>query len=222
MRWEDVPVLSDLVRTIIEYSPRVAFALIALTLGWMIGRLVGFLINKVVGKMGLESAFRKTFIGRAILRAGYTPGNFFALLGKGFIYLLSTLSALKLLSIPLVTDSVQAFIEYVPNLIGGILILVVGFTCVDWINESIEKGTSSPLQYNLIGWLVRIAFYFVTITIALAQMKIDITILYIFAQAFAWSLAVAIGVAFGWNFKDRIGVWLEKLTNHKEKAKNAT
>jgi len=222
MEWEVIPVLSDLVRIIIEYSPRAVFAMIALALGWVIGRLISFLLNSIIGKMGLEIAFRKASVGRAILRAGYTPGGFFATIVKGIIYLFAILSALKLLSIPFLTDATQAFIEYLPNLIGGILILVAGFTCVDWIGETIEKGTSSTLQPSLLSWLVRILLYFVTITIALVQMKIDVTILYIFAQAFAWSLAIAIGIALGWNLKDRVGLWLEKILPKKENEEDTT
>jgi len=222
MNWEAIPILSDIVRIVIEYSPRVVFAAIALALGWVIGRLVSFLISSIVGKMGLEVVFRKTSVGRAILRAGHTPSSFFAMLGKGAIYLSAILSALKLLSIPLLTDSVQTIIEYLPNLIGGALILVVGFTFVDWISETVEKGVSSPLQSSLLSGLVRILLCFVVITIALAQMKIDVTILYIFAQAFAWSLAIAIGIAIGWNLKDKVGLWLEKILPNKENDKNTT
>jgi len=220
MEWEVIPVLSDLIRVVIEYSPRAAFATIALALGWVIGRLVGFLIKNIVGKMGLETAFRKASVGRAILRGGYLPGSFFGVLGKGAIYLSAILSALKLLSIPFLTDAVQALIEYLPTLIGGVLIMVAGFTCVDWISEVIEKGTSSTLQPALLSWLVGILLYFVTMTIALAHMRVDVTILYIFAQALAWGLAIALGIALGWNLKDRVGLWFEKILPNKENGKD--
>lgn len=221
MDWEAVPVLSEIISIVVVYSPRLVFAAIVLALGWVIGRLASFLIKNVVGKMRLEAAFRKTSVGRAILRAGYAPSNFFAMLGKGVIYLSAILSALKLLSIPLLTDSVQAVIEYLPSLIGGALILVVGFTFVDWISETVEKGVASPLQSSILGGLVRTLLYFVVITIALAQMRIDVTILYIFAQALAWSLAIAIGIAIGWSLKDKAGLWLERILPDRENEGNA-
>ncbi|MEM2093911.1 MAG: hypothetical protein QXI32_01280 [Candidatus Bathyarchaeia archaeon] len=222
MDWEAIPVLSDFVRVIVEYSPRAVFAVIALGLGWLIGRVVSFLINRVVGKLGLETAFRKISIGRAILRAGYTPSSFFGALSKGVIYLFAIFSALKLLSIPILTESIQALINYLPNLIGGVLIMVAGFTCVDGIGESIEKGVSSTLQPSLLSGLVRMLLYFVTITIALSHMKIDVTILFIFTQAFAWSLAIAMGIALGWNLKDRASLWLGKILPDKENDKETT
>ena len=217
-----IPVLSDLIEAVIAYSPRVAYAIIALALGWVIGRLAGFLINTFTGKLRLESAFRRTSVGRVVLRSGYTPSRFLAMLGKVVVYLFTVLSALNLLSIPFLTASVQAFLEYFPNFVTGMLILVVGFIFVDWIGAAIEKGSTSIIQSSIIGGIVRLLLYFVIITITLAQMKIDVTILYIFAQAFAWSMAIAVGIAFGWNLKDKVSTWLEKMMSQEDKAKNAT
>ncbi|MFH0897499.1 MAG: hypothetical protein V1850_05590 [Candidatus Bathyarchaeota archaeon] len=223
MDWESIPLISDLVKALIVYSPRVFLALITLFLGWVIGRLVGILINSVVGKMRLETVFRRTSVGRAILRSGYTPSRFFVALGKTAIYLFATFSALNFLSIPLLTDSVQALISYIPSFLGGVMILVAGFVFADWIGEAVEKGwTSSNIQSSFLGVIVRLLLYFMTLTIALAQMKIDVTILYIFAQAIAWSIAMAIGIAFGWNLKDRIGPWLDKVLDRGGKTESAT
>lgn len=222
MAWESIPILSDFVETVTAYSPRVVLAIVTLALGWIIGRLVGFLLNNFIGKMGWEPAFRRTSVGRAILRSGYTPGNFFAALGKGFVYLFTVLSALNLLSIPFLTASVQAFLEYLPNLIEGVLILVIGLVFADWVGESVEKGSYSMVQPYLLGGLVRVLLYFAGITIALAQMRVDVTILYIFAQAFAWSLAIAIGIAFGWYLKDKVGPWFETLRHEPKDIEDTT
>lgn len=223
MEWESIPLFSDLVKALTVYSPRAALALITLFLGWAIGRLVGILINSVVEKMRLEIFFRRISVGRAILRSGYTPSRFFVSLGKIAIYLFATFSALNLLSIPLLTDSVQALISYLPSFIGGVIILVAGFVFSDWIGEAVEKGwASSTIQSSFLAGLVRLLLYFVTLTIALAQMKIDVTILYIFAQAIAWSLAIAVGIAFGWNLKDRVGPWLDKIMGRGGKTESAT
>lgn len=210
-------VLSDLATGAIIFLPRVALALVVLAIGWLMGQLVYYVLDKVIGKMGLETAFRRASVGRAILRSGYTPGGFFAALGKGIAYLFTITYALDVLAIPILSASVEAFLEYLPSLVQGILILVAGFVLADWIGESIEKGSFSTAQSHLIGQLVRIPLYFVSITIALVQMKVDVTILYIFAQAIAWSLAIAIGIAFGWYLKDKISPLFDKMVTHESK-----
>jgi len=214
-----VPILSDFADAVLAYSPRVIVALITLALGWVFGRVIGFVISRIVGKIGWESAFRRTSVGRVVLRSGFTPASFFAALGKGTTYLLAIVSALNLLAIPQVTTATQAFTEYLPSLIEGVVIFVVGLIFSDWVGELVEKGAPSSGQSFLLGGLSRILLYFVTTTLALAQMKIDVTILYIFGQAFAWSLAIAIGIGVGWYFKEKTGQWLRKtLGNESEKA----
>lgn len=221
MELESIPLISDIVKALIMYFPRVVLALITLLLGWGIGRLVSIIINSVVEKMRLEIIFRKTSVGRAILRSGYTPSHFFVALGKIAIYFFAFFSALNLLSIPLLTDSVQALISYFPFFIGGAVILVVGFVFVDWVGEAIEKGWTSPtIQSSFLAGFVRLLLYFVILTIALEQMKIDVTIFYIFAQPIAWSLAIALGIAFGWNLKDKVGLWLDKMMDRGGKTES--
>jgi len=212
-----IPLLSDLINIVIVYAPRTILAIIALAIGWLIGRLVSFLLNRIIGKVGWESAFRRTSVGRAILRSGYTPSSFFAALGKGVVYMFAVISALNLLSIPFLTSLLQDFLEYLPNLVEGILILVAGLVFADLIGESVEKGSFSRAQAFLLSGLLRILLYFVSMTMALAQMRVDVTILYIFAQAFAWSLAIAIGIAFGWYLKDKVGPWLDRMGIHETK-----
>ncbi len=214
MAWQEIPVLSDLVDAVVAYSPKVVLSIIVLVIGWLTGRLVVFILNSIVGKIGLEPAFRRVSVGRAILRSGHTPSSFFAAVGRGFVYLLTITSALNMLSIPLLTALVQAFLDYLPILTEGVLILIVGLIFTDWVGEAIEKGTFSGVESYFLALLFRVLLYFMSITIALAHMKIDITILYIFAQASAWGSAIAIGIAFGWYLKDKVGPWLEKiLTN---------
>ncbi|MDQ1279037.1 MAG: hypothetical protein QG670_297 [Thermoproteota archaeon] len=202
--YQIIPILSDLIGIIVNYLPKIVLAVIVIALGWIIGRLLSSVVGSIAGKMRMESSFRKVSIGRAILRGGHTPSTFFASLTKGIIYLLSILFALELLTIPVLTDFVQVLINFIPNLVGGVLILIVGFIFVDWIGEAIEKGSLSTAQPSILGNIVRVILYFMVVTIALAQLKVDVTILYIFSQAFAWSLAIATGIALGWNLKDKI------------------
>jgi small-conductance mechanosensitive channel len=220
MAGASIPVLSYVVETMIFYAPKIVGAIIVLVVGWLLGRTISFLIGKIVEKMRLEAIFRRVFVGRAILRAGYTPSNFLSLLGKATIYFLSAMSALTLLSVPFITEIVQLLLEYLSNLVGGIIILLVGFIFADWISELVVRGSSLTLQSTILSGIVKFMLYFAVITIALTQMKIDVTIIYIFAQAFAWSIGIAIGIAFGWNIKDRVGAWLEKMMTDKDKVKD--
>lgn len=208
----------EIFATLTMFLPNIIGSLIILGIGWVIGRVVGAFIGKLVSRAGADTAFRRTSIGRAILRAGYTASDFSNTLSRWVIYLVAILLALQNLQIPVISRAIEIFLIFLPNIIVAFIIFIAGFILSDWIGESIKKGISvesSQEQYlNIFGDTLKIILYFITITIALSQLGIDITIIYIVAQAFAWAVAISVGVAsgivVGWLIKDRVREWLSE------------
>ncbi|HIQ29944.1 MAG TPA: hypothetical protein EYH45_05205 [Candidatus Caldiarchaeum subterraneum] len=205
-------------RAFTTYMPNIIGTLIILAVGWVIGRVLGSIIGRIVSRTGADMSFRRASVGRAILRAGYTASDFSRTVTKWIIYLITILLALQNLSVPVISTTIQNFLNYLPNVIIAFIIFIAGSILSDWAGESIKKSftaESNQEQYlNLFGEGVKIILYFVTITIALSQLGIDITIIYIIATAFSWSIAIAVGVAtgivLGWVLKDRVREWLQQ------------
>ncbi len=193
----------------------IIFAII-LVLGWIIGRVVGLIAAKLLTSMGAESAFRKTVVGRVLVKSGYTLASFSSLIIRIIIYIATILLALQSLDVGFISLYVKAFLWYLPKVVGGAIILIVGVIISDWIGELIKKSFSpeqrQAFYMDIFGNLVKVILYFITITLALSTIGIDVTIFYIFAKAIAWGLAIAIGIAVGivvgWVMKDRVKDWL--------------
>jgi len=222
----DLSWLFNYLKQIVDlYWPRVAEALMIVLAGWLIGRALGKMVYRLVDRVGFGMAFRKTSIGRALLRSGYTGAKSFAVATKWFVYLLSIYIAIEVLSIPILTTFVASIMLYLPNVAVGVFVLIIGFILADWVGDLVKKSGSGAASEHLgpFGDVVRAFLYFVSTTIALAQMKIDITIVYIFAQAFAWAIAigfgVAFGIAFGWQLKDRVKPWIDMILPKPSKVK---
>lgn len=191
---------------------RVVVLLVILTVGWILGRVVGWLLGRLVVTAGGDSLFRHTSIGRALMKSGYTAGTFSKVVVKWIIYFTAFLIGFDGLGLPLVSQSVDAFLSFLPALVTSIAILVVGLVLSDWIGEFVKRA-ASPEQRELfyidiVADFVKILLYFVTITIALANLNVNLTILYIIAQPLAWALAIFVGVAagiiVGWTLKDKV------------------
>lgn len=185
---------------------------IVLAVGWAIGRGAGFAIRKLMIRMGADSIFRKTSVGRAIMKSGYTASTFSESVAKWLIYIAAALVALQSLSIGFVTAGVTAFMGYLPTLAAGIVILIAGFVLSDWFGEFLKRGIPQEqretLYINVAADVAKVVMYFLTITIVLKEMGVDVTILYIVGQAFAWGIAIAVGIIVGivagWALKDRV------------------
>ncbi len=187
------------------------FAAIIL-LGYVVGRLVGEIVGKFVGRFGLDSTMRKTAIGRAVLKSGFTASELIKYVSKWAIYVVSILFALESLNIPYLGGPIDAVLNFIPKLIVALVIFIFGGALSDWASELVKKSFShegAPAFYtDLLGNLLKLVLYFVVITISLAELGIDVTILNIFAQALAWGIAIFVGVSagivVGWLLKDRL------------------
>jgi len=187
-------VFEEVLRQLVDYSPRILWAVVFLLVGWAIGRLGAWAIRRIFSGISLAEPFRKSSIGRALLRAGYTPVDFFASAFKFIVYILALFAAIDMLVPGL--ELLRTVAAYLPNIIAAIITLVLGILFSDWIAEIFEKGEELPSEYRApLALAFRFFLYFVVITIMLSELKVDVNILYIFAQGFAWAIAIAVGVA---------------------------
>jgi len=199
-----------------KYVPRIVQSILILIVGLLLGKMSGFIVYRMVERAGWAEPLRKTSIGRAILRSGYSPGRFMSTLFRWAIYLVALLLAGLALGIPRLNMLIDSFLTYLPSLVTGLVVFVLGTVFADTVGSAFSRaGETSSQLYNFIGNAVKIFLYFITLTIALAQMKIDVSIIYIFAQASALGLAIAIGVSVGigvgWTFKDDLAHMIRPL-----------
>lgn len=195
---------------LIGYHAAVFAAIVAL--GYVVGRLVGEVVGRSVDRFGLDATMRKTAIGRAVLKSGFTASELMKSVSKWSIYIVSLLFALQSLNIPYLEVPVNAVLNFIPNLIIALVIFIFGGALSDWAGEIAKKSFShegAPAFYtDLLGNLLKLVLYFVVIDISLTELGIDVTILNIIAQAFAWGIAIFVGISagivVGWLLKDRI------------------
>ncbi len=194
----------------VEAMPRIVGALIVLGVGWGFGRLLGKGVSSLIRRMRIEESFRKTLLGRALGRSGVSLGLFLDLAVRWLVYIGSLLAAIDILGFKALEPFVTAAVQYLPSLIGGILILVIGLVAVDFAAD-LSRAASIEARVEYAGIVIlglRFILYFAVVVVALSIMKIDVSILYIFANALAWGAAagtgVGLGIALGWGLKDLV------------------
>jgi hypothetical protein len=216
--------LADAIRTMVEYLPKTIAAIIILIIGWFAGRIAGKIISKVLDMVGVDDAVDKTVIGDTIKKSGMTTVGFFDAVVRWFIYIIFIMAAVNVLNIPMLTDFMHQFALYIPHLIAGIIVLVIGLIMVniimDWVGEQL---TSREVSFaDIIAPVLKAIFSLVVIVLALDQLLIDTKIIYTFLIPLAWGLgagiAIALGISLGWGIKDIVAEYLkEKLKEEKKK-----
>ena len=224
--------LEDLWTIFVNMLPGIIGAIIALIIGWIAGRALGKGVSRIMDKVGVDDALRKTVIGKSIETSGITCVHFFDLVVRWFIYLIAILTAANILNIEVLSEFLNTTVSYIPKFIAGIFILIFGFIVIDYFVDFFKAlGREAKIEFvGIITTGLRLLLYFVVLVIALSVIGIDVTILYIFATALAWGISVGAGVgiaiAFGLGFKDvvrkKADEWIQTATEAAKKVEEAT
>lgn len=203
--------VDELLTGFVDIIPGLVGAVIILVIGWIIGRVVGGVVRRVVDGVEIDRMVLKTPIGEML---GGTEKAVSGALGKVaayFIYALAILAAADALAIELLSAWIADAVSYLPSLIAGALIIVVGFVVADWLADAIGRTeTVTDSGYTEVfadGF--RFFLYFVILVMGLGTMGVDVGILNTFASALAIGLAagvaLAIGLSFGLGGRDYVG-----------------
>jgi hypothetical protein len=131
---------SNMVGDIIAAIPSVIAAIIIILIGYGIGIVVGKAVNRIIEKLGIERGFEQTTAGQAFRNAGLDLSNFVGAVLKAFITILAVILAIEILNVGgTIGNYLAAIADYLPRLLGGILIIVFGIILVDFLATFIGK-----------------------------------------------------------------------------------
>jgi hypothetical protein len=208
--------LNNAIQSMISYLPNILAAIIILIIGYIVGKLVGGAIRKLLerAKIG-ERLLKSPLINRMLTILNITFERLIGTLVSLFFYVIFILIAINILGIEMLSNFVELVLLYLPNLIAGILVLIIGLVAVEWIVGFIRNTIN---EYKIAGaeiisLIFRVILILIVIVITLDQWKINTSIIYTFIQPLAWGVAAAIAVAFGWGFKDIVGEWGKKIAS---------
>ncbi len=135
-----IGVLGTMVENIINALPAIIAAIVVLVIGYVIGSLVGKAVNKIVEKIGVEKTFDQSNAGKAFKASGLDLSNLVGGIVKAFIIILSIVLAIQILNIGGTFGTYLASIaDYLPRLLGGILIIILGTVFVDFLSTFIGR-----------------------------------------------------------------------------------
>jgi len=212
--------ISEIMSYLVASIPNLIGAAIVLLLGWIIGRVTGSFVRRLVDRSGLDESLSTTPIAKMMGDSERAFSKASGKVTKWFIYLAAVLAATNILAIPLLSQWISVALTYIPVLVAGLLTILIGFIIADFIGDFISR-TEAFTQTRFTELLadgVRIFLYFTVTVIGLDTMGLDVTLLYVFARALSWGLAAGIGLAiaigFGWGSKDyiaeNIGEWRQR------------
>src|SRR4051794_9404893 len=108
--------------------PRVIGFVIILLIGWFIANLIGNLVAGLLRRVNFNSlAERSGLFGFVSGNGGHTVASgLMALIAQWFIRLIALVVAVDALGLSAVSGVLRTFLLWLPNLVVGVLVLVIG------------------------------------------------------------------------------------------------
>ena len=200
----NIQAVNNFINLIIYYIPLVISAVIVLIIGFLIVDFIGDLVRNLLVFVGIDEKFERTTFGSSLRTSGLTASGIIAALVKLYGYLLFLTTAFNILQLTMITQLLINITLYLPRLITGVLILMIGILTIDIIMDYL-RGTIRGMNMegtDIIIPLLRGFLFLIVILVALDTMLVNTGILYLFLGPLAWGVAIVI--AFKYGVKDAI------------------
>jgi len=214
------PVKAMLIR-IWGYVPSIAGAIVILIVGWLIAKLIETVIVRILKAVKLDVASDKAGLSN-ILAQGEIKLTISEVIGAviyWIIILVVIATALGTLNLTIAADLVARLIEYVPNILGAIFILIAGTFLADFVSKIVITAASNAgiSKARLLSKLTKFVLVTFALIIAIEQLKIATTLIVLSINIILISIGIGIALAFGLGCKDIAGKFVADVINDLKK-----
>jgi hypothetical protein len=185
-----LPALRSAVQEVIGILPQILGAVLIIVLGWLVSKIAGSLVGRLLNRLGLNKAAERTGVSSFLTKAGFTH-EISWIVGRLVFWtlmLVFLLSASETLHLNALAETLQVVVAFVPNLLVAVLVLVLGAFLARIIGR-LARGAAAEGGIGYAVFLekaVNAVVLIAVIIIATSQLKIQSDV-----------LEIAFGIALG-------------------------
>jgi len=200
--------------TLLGYLPGLVYAFFVLLIGYIVGNLVGIIVKKGLDRTKLEKWLEKT--GRLDALGGLNPPKLLGTLVKWWVFIAFLVPAANLIKLEVLASLLMGLAQWLPHLLVGIVIMIVGLIVADYAADSISAAKKLK-GIRIISPFVRVLLIIYFLTIALEEIGVRVILaegtLLLIIGGIVLAIALAVGIGFGFGIRK----YAEKIIAHLEK-----
>lgn len=191
--------------TFTEYVPSILGTIILLIVGYFISKIIARLSTKALATVGLDIAGDRIGLHQCLMKVGIKqkPSALFGILIFWLIMLTFIITATETLRLDNITDTIDIFIRYLPNIFGAGLIFVLGLMAAYFLRKFIENTTKN-INFKYGQTLATVVYSLVLIVVSILsieQLQLETQLLRRIIEIFLISVGAALAVSFGFGSK---------------------
>ena len=188
--------LSDTARAI----PNLVGGLLLLLVGWVLGRLAKRVVFEVLKRFKADDYFK---LGKNIRFS-----EFVSVLVSWIIYLAFIGTAVDFLNILTLTVFFTNILNFVTKLLGGIVILAIGYTIAGYIQKQVLETKSNYAE--ILSQVIFLFTLVLTISMAFQVVGIPTNLLNGIILLLVGGMSLGLAIALGLGLRDTIAKWAKK------------
>lgn len=205
--------------------PPLLHALVVLAFGWLAALALRFLVSRVLMAIRFDRMGDKTGLSEFLRKghASYTPSRLVGVIVYWITLLAALLELLRIIDAGIYKAFSDKLVQALPNLVAGILIILVGSLVVSFIANfalTIALNASIP-NARLISKTIKYLGVVVVVMAALGQVGLGKSIMDFVFEVLFGAIALGAALAFGLGCKDIAHDSMQRfLRNLREKGRS--
>ena len=196
--------------------PRVIFALLIFVAGWLIARAVRWTVIKALKTVPFDALAEKMQVSEFLKRGDVRLqlSDLVAVAAYWLVMLAFLLAALDLLGLSAAAELLERVLAYVPQVIAGILVLVLGLLFATVVSGVVQTAAANAgvAQAKAMGQIARVVVIIFSSAVALEKF-LSSTIIQNTFQTLVMAFAFGAALAFGLGCKDLAGRAVQDFIN---------
>lgn len=198
--WDEL--LKRVLNEVMAWLPNLAAALGLLLAGWVLARVVQFVLNGLLRRIGLDKLAEQSGASAILARSGLDPSasRLLARLVYWLVLLIFVLAAAESFGLRGVAGAMGKLVAYIPRVLAAGFILLLGGLIAKVMGEAIGAlaARTEGRAGAAAGQITHYGLLLVVVLLALDQLGIDTQLLntatLVLMAATAFALAVAFGI----------------------------
>jgi hypothetical protein len=192
-----------------EAIPRVLGFLAILIIGWLISGVLASAVAGVLRSVRFNDLAERSGLTGFVRNMGLRTdaAGMLANIVKWFVRLIVLVVAFDALGLPAVSEVLQQFLLWIPNLIVALVILVIAGLAANALSNVVRGATAQAQLGNpeTFANITKMAIWAFAIVIAVNQIGVASTLVNTLFMGTIGALALALGLAFGLGGRDTAG-----------------
>jgi hypothetical protein len=202
--------------------PRLLGFAVILVVGWVLSSLLARGVAALLRAVRFEDLAQRSGFAGFVHNMGVRTdaSGVIATVAKWFVRLITLVVAFDMLGLPAVSGVLQQLLLWLPNLVVGLVVLVIGGLAANAVSRLVRGATAEAGFTNpdVVATVARVAVWAFAVIVALDQLGIATTVVNTLLIGVVGALSLASGLAFGLGGRYRAAQIIEGLGQPAEQA----